>query len=94
MKVDLLLRNIPHLLLERAAGIGQDAEDARYESAQGPLEDSIGERRLGAEVVVDQGLVDPRLVGDLLGPAVGGAFSEEDGMGRIENPFSGLDVSV
>ena len=74
------------------SGIGQDPEDLGDDGAERPLEDGVGERGLGAEVVVHQGFVDPGLGGDLLGPAAGGALPEEDGVGGVEDPLAGFLV--
>jgi hypothetical protein len=88
VKIDLLPDNVSHLLLDAAILIGQDAEHQRRERAECVFEDGIGQRGLGPDVVVNQGLVDPGFIGDFLGTGPGGAFAEEDGMSNVVGPAS------
>ena len=72
--------------------VAENAEDARQEGAGVLHEDRVGEGGLGAEVVVEQRLVDARLVGDLLGAGGGGALVQEDAVGGVEDALSGFGV--
>ena len=74
-------------LLERRVG-RHDLDDSRKELTRRSPEDRFGETVLGAEVVVKQRLVDPRLSGDVLHAGAGRSVPDEHGVRGVENPPS------
>jgi hypothetical protein len=85
--VHLRRDDAPHLLLDRQLR-REHGEHRREELAGGAAEHRFGEPLLGAEVVVHQRVVDPRLAGDLRHAGARRSAPREDDVCGVEDRVS------
>ena len=92
-RVDIEMDELLDLLLEGIVGL-EDTGDCRDQPTGGFAEDGFAQPVLGAEVVVQQGLIDAGFFGDLLHPGARGTPTHEDGPRSVENAVLGRAVTV
>ena len=89
--VDIEMNKLLHLPPERLVG-PEDGGDRRRQPPRRLREHRLGQPVLGAEVVVQQRLVHPCLVGDLLHPRPSRSMADEGIPRRSEDALFGLPI--
>ena len=86
--IELDLDDAFYLCLQLIVG-RERGDDWRHELRRGATENGGGETFLGAEVVVEERLVDARFIGDFLRAGASATAAEENAMRRIEDALLG-----